>query len=380
MHVGGLEVMHTDGASEQEQAFWVGFDQLSCKGLGNQKIRVLHDFFGSLEEAWRADRMDLKQTGVLSNELLDNIVTKRGQINPEQLWQKCQSAGVTVYPLSHPHYPQDLKQIHDPPLILYCRGKLPPSWKWTVGMVGTRRPTAYGQRLAKDWSRQLASYGVTIISGMAIGIDSLAHRGAIEGGGKTYAILGCGPDVCYPSSNKPLFQMLASGEHGALISEYYPGTKPETWRFPARNRIISGMCEALAVIEAGQSSGSLITATMALDHNRRVFAVPGRIDNPMSEGTNALLGRTAHVLTGPDDIMREMEWAIGQKTNGKPVLVELYGQEKELYELLSYELTHFDALSERSGMATGELSATLTMLELAGAVTRHPGDWYSRTN
>jgi DNA processing protein len=378
MHVDGLTVMQTDGLTEQETLYWLAFDQISSKGLGIKRIRAIYDFFGSMQEAWNAQRMDFKQSGLMSGEVLESFLSKRSEIQPEILWQKCQTAGVLVYPISHPQYPRQLKEIHDPPLVLYCKGKLPASWQWTVGMVGTRRPTAYGQRLAKDWSRNLAARGVTIVSGMAIGIDSLAHRGAIDGGGKTYAVLACGPDNCYPSSNRPLYQMLASGEYGAVISEYFPGTTPETWRFPARNRIISGLSQAVAVIEAGHTSGSLITATMAFDQSREVFAVPGRIDNPMSEGTNSLLGKTAHLMTSPDDLMKAMDWAAGASPKGEPVLVELYGKEKELYEMLSDEPVHFDVLCERSGMAAGELSATLTMLELGGVVTRHPGDWYTR--
>jgi DNA processing protein len=234
--------------------------------------------------------------------------------------------------------------------------------------------------MAKEITRGLAASGVTIVSGMAIGIDSYAHRATLEVGGRTVAVLGCGVDVCYPSSNRPLYELLTSGEHGAVISEYLPGTKPDTWRFPARNRIISGLSHGLVVIEAGQTSGSLITADLAFHGGKQVFALPGRVDAPMSEGTNFLISSNkAQLICRYEEVMNHLEWAHPSQAGAGPPIVELYGREKEVYEMLTNEPVHFDFLCERTGMTAGELSATLTMLELASVVTRHPGDWYSRS-
>jgi DNA processing protein len=233
--------------------------------------------------------------------------------------------------------------------------------------------------LAKEISNGLAASGVGVVSGMAVGVDSLAHWAAIEGGGKTVAVLACGVDVCYPSSNKPLYNKLIDGRYGAVVSEFPPGTKPEEWRFPARNRIVAGLSDAVVVIEAGQESGALITASIAFEQSRAVFAVPGRVDNEQSKGCHALIRNgKAHLCESYTDLLRTMEWVAVGTVSGVPTVVELYGRERELYDLISSEPVHFDYLCEKSGMPAPELSATLTMLELAGVVTRHPGDWYSR--
>lgn len=366
--------------TEEEQGYWLAFDRLSGAGLGLQKIKQLFERFHSLKPVWHANREMLKQFAWFTPEMIETFIKKRETIDPEALLKIVARAEVKAFPYFHPGYPFRLREIHDPPLIIYMRGDLHPDQiPHAVGIVGTRRPTSYGQRLAKQISRELARNGVAVISGMAIGIDSLAHWGAIEGGGKTVAVLGCGPDVCYPSSNKPLFRALGEGNHGAIISEFFPGTKPDTWRFPARNRIISGISQALLVVEAGETSGSLITARLAFEQNREVFAIPGRVDNPASKGTNSLIARNmAHLISGSEDIMKEMNWVPSSPVREIPTVVELYGRERELYDLLSAEPVHFDVLCERSGMSAPELSATLTMLELAGVVERHPGDWYSR--
>lgn len=265
-------------------------------------------------------------------------------------------------------------------MVLYMRGQLKPEDAiHSVAVVGTRRPTSYGTRNAKEFGRVLAANGVTVVSGMAVGVDSLAHWGAIEGGGKTVAVLACGADVCYPSSNKPLYQAIVEAERGAVVSEFFPGTRPEGWRFPARNRIISGLSDAVVVIEAGHDSGSLITARLGFEQNRSIFAVPGRVDSPMSRGTNQLIAHHfAQLVLDAPDVLSHLHWISVDRGTEVTTIVELFGREKEIFELISPEPVHFDYLCEKSGMQPGELSATLTMLELAGIVTRHPGDWYSR--
>jgi DNA processing protein len=288
---------------------------------------------------------------------------------------------VRALDLYHPLYPPLLREIAIPPIVLYMKGGLDPSdFGKCFGMVGTRRPTAYGQRNAKEFARNLAASGVTVVSGMALGIDSLCHYGAIEGKGRTIAVLASGCDVCYPSSNKPLYNKLIEGENGAVVSEFFPGTKPEEWRFPARNRIISGMCKGLAVIEAGEVSGSLITARLAFEQGREVFALPGRLDSPMSKGTNGLIAvHKAQILLSTKQILEDLEWvSVKQADRTVPAIVELYGREREVFDLISNEPVQFDYIAEKVGMNAGELSATLTMLELAGIVTRLPGDWYAR--
>lgn len=367
--------------TDNEQAHWLAFDQLSGPGLGVIRLKRLFERLHSMVAVWGASRDELRSLELLKPDVIDSFIERRKAVDPAALLEKVRKENIQAYPLFHPMYPVRLREIHDPPLVLYVNGRLTPDdMLYAIGIVGTRRPSSYGTKYAKEIARNLASAGATVVSGMAVGIDSLAHWGAIEGGGRTVAVLGCGPDVCYPSGNRPLFKALTSGEHGAVVSEFFPGTKPEPWRFPARNRIISGLSKGLAVIEAGETSGSLITAKIAFEQNREVFALPGRVDNPMSSGTNKLLGsQTAHVLYSAEHILKELSWA-SAPSNGQlpPVVVELFGKEKDVFELISAEPVHFDHLIERSGLHSGELSATLTMLELAGMVERLPGDWYSR--
>jgi DNA processing protein len=323
---------------------------------------------------------ELRQVRNISGDVLERFLRVKDQVDPLELVERLDKAHVQAIPLSSEEYPDQLRHIHDPPLILYYKGKLHPSELGrSCAVVGTRHPTGYGQRLAKEFAFGLAEAGVSIISGMAIGVDSLAHRAALEAQGKTLAVFGCGTDICYPSSNRPLYQMLLQNENAGCVSEFFPGTKPQSWMFPARNRIISGLCETVCVIEAGESSGSLITARLAFEQNREVFAVPGRVDSPQSKGTHKIIASDmAHLVTSFEDIMKQKNWVTAPSGKEVPTVVELYGREKDVYELISNEPVHFDVLIERTGMPAGELSATLTMLELAGVVHRISGDWYNR--
>jgi DNA processing protein len=370
--------------TQEEQAYWLAFDSLSGSGLGVARVRLLYERMFTLKAAWHASRselLSLPEAKPINAEVVDNFLQKRKTIDPFALLASLERTGIHAFPLYHPLYPARLREIHDPPLILYVNGNLHPDYmRTTIAIVGTRRPSSYGQRYAKEIASHLARAGATIISGMAVGVDSLAHWGAIDGGGRTVAVLGCGADVCYPAGNRPLFKRLSEGDDGAVVSEFFPGTKPEPWRFPARNRIISGLSQAVLVVEAGQTSGSLITAKLAFEQSREVFALPGRIDNAMSAGTHKLIKENvAHIFISPEALLKELGWAsVPAADKAIPVVVELYGKEKDIHELISNEPIHFDHLIERSGMAAGELSATLTMLELAGVVERLTGDWYTR--
>jgi DNA processing protein len=366
---------------EEELAHWLAFSHMSGPGIGSQKIKALLDRFENMTEIWKASASHLKSLHLLNDQTIEKFVTARAEINPFDLLALVRKSHTLALHFFHPLYPARLRNIADPPLVLYVKGELSPKLvERSIAVVGTRRPTNYGQRLAKSISKELAQAGALVVSGMAVGVDSLAHWGAIEGDGKTIAVLGCGVDICYPSSNKPLYRAILEDGLGALVSEYLPGTKPQTWHFPARNRIISGIADCTLVVEAGASSGSLITAEMAFDQARNVYAIPGRIDAPMSIGTNKLIASLkAQLVTNVGDIMFHQGW-LTTKVEGEttPTIVQLYGREREVYDLISSEPVHFDYLAEKTGMNSGELSATLTMLELAGVVSRLPGDWYAR--
>lgn len=364
----------------RELPYWLAFDQLSGVGLGGKRLRMLFDHFLSIEAAWIASATELRTLPWLKTEQIEQIVQKRKEVNFDQLLQTLEKTGVTALPLNHPLYPSRLREIADPPIVLYMKGQLTPQeLDHSIAIVGTRRPTTYGQRLAKEFARGLAEAGATVVSGMAVGVDSLCHWGAIEGGGRTVAVLASGPDLCYPTSNKPLYNGLIDGTHGAVLSEFFPGIKPEPWRFPARNRIISGLSKGVVVIEAGATSGSLITADIGFEQSREIFAIPGRVDAPMSMGCNKLIASNkAQLVMNYIDVLNALNWVSVPTPREVPTMVELFGREKEVFELVTSEPVHFDVLSQKLEMSAGELSATLTMLELAGIVERLPGDWYAR--
>ncbi|MDX2108486.1 MAG: DNA-processing protein DprA [Candidatus Melainabacteria bacterium] len=373
-----------DVYDEEETAYWVAFDKLSGTGLGIARLKMLYERFGSLKEVWHLPASELSEIRGLTKEQLKAFEDQRRIVNPEVFMAELFQKGVTALPYCHPLYPYLLRDIADAPLVLYMKGKLTPrDFAHCVAIVGTRTPTSYGQKHAKEISKNLSLQGATIVSGMALGVDSYAHWGAIENNAKTIAVLGCGIDICYPSSNKNLYKKLAEEGSGAVISEFYPGTKPEKWMFPARNRIVSGLSQATIVIEAGLNSGALITCELAFEQNRHTFALPGRIDNDMSRGCHKLIANTkARILTDWKDILNDLSWISKSSpiANEIATIIELFGREKDVFELLSREPIHFDVLAQQTGMGGGELSATLTMLEIAGLVNRHPGDWFSKVD
>jgi DNA processing protein len=363
---------------DEELSYWLAFSKMSGAGLGIVKTRTLYEHFGSLKEVWNTPIEELRQLTWMSFEMTQAFKEARKNIDPETLLLEVRATGVRAYHLFDPRFPANLREMHDPPFVIFALGNLSlENLPCPVGVVGTRTPTTYGEKLTKEVAKGLAENGATVVSGMAVGVDSFGHWAAIKGGGRTVAVLATGVDICYPSSNKHLYQELIEGEHSCVISEYFPGTKAERWSFPARNRILAGLSQAVAVIEAGDDSGSLITANMAFDMNREVFAVPGRVDSPMSKGTNKLIASNkAHLITSHIDIMETMRWAKARTADSVPMMVQLYGREREIYELIATEPRQFESLAEYTGLSAGELSATLTMLELAGIVIRLPGDWY----
>lgn len=367
---------------QEELSYWLAFSQMRGLKLKYDHFNNILDRFENLTNLWSASKAELLESRLFNQEILENFFDQKRKADPEKLLQTVLEKNITALPYSHPNYPLGLRHIHDPPMVLYINGSLMPhQFLSPLAIVGTRKPTTYGRTVAKLFSKELASAGATIISGMAIGIDSLCHWGALEGGGKTVAVLACGVDQCYPSSNRPLFEKLTNEDVGCVVSEYFPGTKPEKWRFPARNRIISGLCEGLLVVEAAESSGALISANLAFGQSRNVYAIPGRINNEMSKGTNDLIYRqVAHLVTTPMQLIEAMNWVVSKKDSKQASVVELFGREKEVYDFLTDEPVHFDFICSEIGMPAGELSGTLTILELAGIIERHPGEWFSKSS
>jgi DNA processing protein len=282
-----------------------------------------------------------------------------------------------ILPLTDPDYPPLLRAIHDPPALLYLRGTLP--GPEALAVVGSRRASDAGRRVASALCAELATHDIAVVSGLARGIDTAAHLGALEEGGRTAGVLGCGIDQVYPPENERLFHRIL--ENGAILSEYPPGTPPLSGHFPGRNRIISGLCRGVLVVEAAEESGSLITAEFALEQGREVFAVPGAVVSPVSRGANQLLKEGAHLVTSAADILQVL-WpqtpSKAMRQREESLAAGLSGAALDLFNLLGPDPVHIDDLVRTSGLTPMEVSAILLHLELQGGVRALPGMRFSR--
>lgn len=289
----------------------------------------------------------------------------------QQLAERLQAVNAELVCWHSELYPALLREIHDPPPILYCRGRLSLLCGALLAVVGSRRPSRLGQSDAQAFSRALSDNGITVVSGLAQGIDAAAHRGALQGAASTVAVLGTGIDICYPRRNQPLFEEI--GQRGLLISEFAPGTGPKRHQFPRRNRVISGLSVGVLVVEAAIHSGSLITARQALEQNREVFALPGSIHNPASRGCNALIRQGAKLVETLGDIVEEFSgWTAHGVDDG------LDGQalpREAVFLELGFEPTPIDVIAQRAGLSLPELLAMLSELEVAGWVQQRAGGW-----
>ncbi len=288
---------------------------------------------------------------------------------------------ISLLSCTSPQYPPALLSIADPPVLLYCRGSLSCLEHTALAIIGSRSATEYGKRVSAKLATQLAALGITVVSGAAYGIDASAHRGALDAGGATVAVLGCGIDVVYPRPHSGLYQEIV--DSGLLLSEYPLGTPPEGFRFPARNRIISGLVRGVIVVEATRKSGSLITAALAVEQGRDVFAVPGRIDSPKSAGTHCLIQQGACLVQSVDDILAEIAWhSTGSRdTAGTEPLNAASApssEEKVLLDTLEPYPMDIDSLIRKTGLAAVEIHALLLQLELKGLIRHLPGQQYER--
>jgi DNA processing protein len=355
-------------ASSDELKYWVGFSKMP--GIGRVKTSQLLEYFTTMEHAWKASAGELKRAG-LDSKTVDTIVNLRPRIAPDEEMDSLKQYNVKVLTCDSTAYPQRLKEIYDYPPVLYVRGTLLPEDECCLAVVGTRRATVYGRQVAEELVTDLARNGITIVSGLAKGIDSIAHRAALEASARTIAVFGCGLDIVYPAENAKLAREIM--EHGALISEYPLGTKPKADNFPRRNRIMSGLSLGVLVIEAGESSGALITANQALEQNREVFAVPGSILSPASRGTNHLIQEGAKLVRNYVDILEELNLAMMAQQLEMKELLPVDETESLLLKQLSREPTHIDDICRHSGLATALVSSALTMMELKGMVKQVGG-------
>jgi DNA processing protein len=354
-----------------QKAYWVGFNLV--KGIGAVRMQALLDHFGNPAIAWQAPIDALAAAG-LSARIIENLVQVRDRVDLSGYLEKLTRQNIQILTWEDAAYPARLKEIDQPPPVIYLRGTLLPDDAWAVAIVGTRRVTSYGRQVADDLAGFLAQNGVSVVSGLARGVDAVAHEAALKAGGRTIAVLGCGVDRIYPPEHARLAERLAA--QGALMSDYAPGTPPDGVNFPPRNRIISGLSLATVVIEAGETSGALITATFAAEQGREVFAVPGNITAPQSKGTNRLIQDGARPLLKPQEILEALQ--LTQVSEHKAARIALPADETEaqVLKVIALEPLHIDEVRANLALPIEKVSATLAMMELKGMVRQVGGMRY----
>lgn len=357
--------------SEKDLRYWVGFNKVA--GIGAARVRALLDYFGDLELAWQASAHDLQQAG-LDQRSAENLLRAQRDMDLDAEMERLHRARVSVLTWDDPDYPPNLRQVYNAPPLLFVKGKIEKRDEWAVAVVGTRRASVYGKEAARLIGAGLAQAGVTVVSGLAIGIDTVAHRTCLDAGGRTLAVLGCGVDVVYPAQNARLAAEVA--ERGALVSEYALGTKPDARNFPPRNRIISGLTLGTVVVEADLGSGARITADFAAEQGREVFAVPGNIFARGCQGTNRLIQEGAKLVCTVTDILEELNLTmVSEQAQARAVIPE-NETESTLLAHLSSEPVHVDDLGRLVRLPIAQVSSTLALMELKGLVRQVGGMHY----
>lgn len=355
----------------QEKVYWIWLARVP--GIGSRRFNRLLEMYDSPINVWKASDEDIMaRADKLGKNVACNIIHYRHERYLKEAAKSLQIPGVRVIIPTDAEYPWILKQIYDPPAVLYCRGNYMDFSKPTISIVGSRNPTKYGRQIAEKIAFELASAGVTIISGLARGIDTMAHLGALRAKGNTIAVMGSGIDVIYPPENKKIFSDIEM--HGTIISEYPPGTRPLPGNFPARNRIISGLSNGVLVVEAGSKSGALITVDFALEQGREVYAIPGNIDSSQSMGTNNILKQGAKLVTSAEDILEDLDIKGNSSikmSSAAPIQLDIF--ETQVYNALEEGEKHLEELASITNMDIAKLNAVLTMMEIKGIVKQLPG-------
>ena len=356
-------------------------------GVGPIRVRALLDQFGTPEAILSASRAELMRVEGVGEEVTRNITGWHETIKLDEELARIEKSGVRVVTREDGEYPQHLREIYDPPLVLYVRGTLIENERLAIGIVGSRRTTLYGQEMSRKLAYQLARVGMTIVSGLARGIDTEAHRGALQAKGRTVAVIGCGIDVVYPPENKKLTDEIVE-KGGAVVTEFPFGVQPDRQNFPMRNRIISGWSLGVVVVEANLKSGALITAKQAMEQGREVFAVPGRADSILSRGTNKLIKDGAKLTEDAEDVLSEFEYLIPRTaqtasaeadgSGGTKPALKLTELEEKVMAQISHEEVAIDEIIRASGLTSAAVSATLVGLEMKRFVRQLPGKMFVR--
>ena len=344
--------------------------------VGPVRVRRLLDQFGTPEAILVAGKADLMRVDGVGEEVSRSITGWQKQVDLDAELKRIAAAGVTVVTRDDAEYPKNLREVYDPPLVLYVKGALTGKDAVSIAIVGSRRTTLYGQEMARKLAYQLARVGVTVVSGLARGIDTCAHKGALQAKGRTVAVLGCGIDVVYPAENKKLAEEIVE-TGGAVVSEFPFGVQPDRQTFPMRNRIVSGWSLGVLVVEANLQSGALITAGFAAEQGRHVFAVPGRADSALAKGSNKLIKDGAKLTEDVEDVLGEFEYLI-PKDDKKPgglvrEALALTEHETKVLEAIGDDEVVVDEIIQRSGLTSACVSATLLALEMKRQVKQLPG-------
>ena len=350
--------------SSPELKYWVAFSRI--QRVGTARAALIEGYFGSMERAWKASASGLAAAG-LDRGTVTSIVETRPKISPDNEIEMLAKAGVKAFAWNDPGYPSRLKEVDDRPPVLYVRGELLPEDDWAIAVVGTRRASPYGRQAAEHFSTDLANQKITVVSGLARGIDAVAHRAVLTAGGRTIAVLACGLDIVYPPEHVKLAQEIA--QNGALVSDYPVGTQPRSEYFPRRNRILSALSLGVLVVEGDVDSGALITARVALDQNREVFAIPGSIYSPTHRGANKLIQEgEAKLVTKTADILEELNLTMATHQMALREVAPADATEAALLKVLSAQPVHIDDVQRASGLPIAAVSGALAMLELKGMV------------
>jgi len=347
--------------------------------MGPVRLRNLLAVFGTPEEVLAAKRDQLRKVDGVGNEVADQISNWESIVDLPAELQRIRDFEATVITQNSPEYPKSLREIHSPPIVLYVWGEIQPRDHHAIGVIAARRTTHYGMESAKKLTYQLAYAGLTVISGLARGIDTAAHHGAIAAKGRTIAVIGSGLLEIYPPENRALAEKIRNG-NGAVVSEFSMQIQPDRQTFPMRNRIISGWSHGILVVEAGLNSGALITASQAVEQGRSVYAVPGHINAPSAMGSNRLIQQGAKLVMSAGDILDDLEILLPEakpspEAAARP-LPDLSADERRVYDAIEAAETPIDQIAAKCDLPSGAVSSTLLRLELKRLVKQWPGKYF----
>lgn len=371
-----------DYIEDEIYRYWIG----SIGNISSKKIMAILDFFGNPKDAYFASdkaledmKNSLNAKGIGINDRdIGAIVSSRNSDTLKRNHNYLKTHGIYYVTIPDDSYPDKLRNIYDPPFLLYLKGNPIPKDKKALAVIGARECSPYGKEVAKYLAGAIAKEGIIIISGLARGVDSYAHLGTISVGASTYAVLGCGIDICYPAENINLYMDIQ--QKGGIISEYGPGVKPLSYHFPMRNRIISALSDGILVIEAREKSGSLITVDMGLDQGKNIYAVPGRITDKLSAGCNNLIKMGAKVVTSPSDILEDLLNYYSNDNEQEKSPPELLSEaEQIIYDILSFAPKHIAEISEQSGFPVDKLMEHMLSLELKNLIEQCAKNYYVKS-